>query len=367
MKRSFANIFTSRSIFFFLFLLLFTSNSYSQSLTAEQIYKKVSDAVVVVHAYDENNRLASQGSGVVLNDKGYVVTNYHVLSGNDRLEILHGKQVVPYVDIIGIDVEKDILILKIDAKRFPAIEIGDSRNLNIGQRVYAIGSPLGLENSISEGIISGLRSVDEAKRNFIQITASISPGSSSGAIVNDKGELIGISTLTFKDSQNLNFAIPIEDILNTQINNNYSEFYFDIAISKIEAKVFEEALKYLDLAIEIKHAFKAAYKERAKVKSELKDITGAIKDLDKLLNLDPLSEDGYYLRGKIKNGARNYRGAIKDYNKVIELNPNNIQVYKLRGIAKYNASDKEGACSDWFKAKELGSSEVYELIQEHCK
>src|ERR1035437_6929166 len=89
------------------FLFIYSPNSNSQSLSAEQIYKKVSGAVVVIYAYDDNDKLATQGSGVVLNDKDYVVTNYHVLSGNKRIEILHGKKIIPYVDIIGIDVEKD--------------------------------------------------------------------------------------------------------------------------------------------------------------------------------------------------------------------------------------------------------------------
>src|ERR1039458_4265532 len=160
------------NLFFSLFFI-YCSHSYGQSLSAEQIYKKVSGAVVVIHAYDDNDELSKQGSGVVLNDKGYVVTNYHVLSGNKRIEILHGKEIIPYVDIIGIDVDKDILILKIKSKKFSSVKIDNSKSLNIGQRVYAIGSPMGLENSISEGIISGLRSYDELNRNFIQITASI--------------------------------------------------------------------------------------------------------------------------------------------------------------------------------------------------
>ncbi len=156
-------------IYLFAFLFFYSPNFYSQTLTAEQIYKKVSNAVVVIHAYDYDNELSKQGSGVVINDKGYVVTNYHVLAGCDRLEILHNKEIVPYVDIIGIDVEKDILILKIEAKKFPAIKIGDSKSLNIGQRVYAIGSPLGFENTISEGIISGLRSYEESKRILFKL------------------------------------------------------------------------------------------------------------------------------------------------------------------------------------------------------
>ena len=175
------NFFLSKlNIFLYSFLLFYSTNIYCQTLSAEQIYKKVNDAVVVIHAYDYNNHLSKQGSGVVINEKGYVVTNYHVLAGNDRLEVLHNKEIVPYVDIIGIDVEKDILILKIEEKKFPAIKIGDSKSLIIGQRVYAIGSPLGFENTISEGIISGLRSYEESGKNFIQITASISPGSSGG-------------------------------------------------------------------------------------------------------------------------------------------------------------------------------------------
>ena len=133
----------------FLLLYIYPSNIYSQTLSAEKIYEKVKDAVVVILAYDYSDELAAQGSGVVLNDKGYVVTNYHVLSGNKQLEIMHGEEIIPYVDIIGIDVEKDILILKIEEKKFPAIKMGDVKNLKVGQRVYAIGSPLGFENTLS--------------------------------------------------------------------------------------------------------------------------------------------------------------------------------------------------------------------------
>ena len=201
-------------IFTLIFFFLLSGNLSSQTLSAEQIYEKIKDAVVVILAYDYSNELAKQGSGVVLNDKGYVVTNYHILSGCERLEIMHGKEIIPYVDIIGINVEKDILILKIEQKKFPSVKLGDVKLLKVGQRVYAIGSPMGFENTISEGIISGLRSYEDLRKNYIQITASISSGSSGGAILNDKGELIGISTLTAKEGQNLNFAVPIDEVLN---------------------------------------------------------------------------------------------------------------------------------------------------------
>lgn len=190
-----------------------------QSLSAEKIYQKVKDAVVVVFGYNSDDELISQGSGVVLNDKGYVVTNYHVLEGCERLEIMHDNDEIPYADIVGIDPDKDILIIKIYDKRFPSIKLGNVQSLKVGQRIYAIGNPMGFENTISEGIISGLRNFQESGINYIQITASISHGSSGGAVVNDKGELIGISTSTIEDGQNLNFAIPIDEVINIKIGS----------------------------------------------------------------------------------------------------------------------------------------------------
>lgn len=407
MIRSFYYIFNARKVLFLSFLLLYSHNSNGQSLTAEQIYKKVSGAVVVVHAYNDNDELAAQGSGVVLNDKGYVVTNYHVLSGNSKLKILHGKEIIPYVDIIGIDVEKDILILKIEAKKFPAIKTGDSKSLNIGQRVYAIGSPMGLENSISEGIISGLRSVDELKRNFIQITASISPGSSGGAVVNDKGELIGISTLTAKVGQNLNFAIPIDDILKVEIgsyskNQAYKDFeLFDKAFNASEKKDYHGAIKYYSdfiekypndatafynrgnakrnledyrgavedytKTIEIKPNHAEAYCNRGSTKGKLEDYRSAIQDFSLCIELNPKFAEAYYNRGLTKANLEDYRGAIQDYNITIELSPKDVTTYIYRGFAKNKLRDIDGACQDWSKAGELGNYDAYDLIKKYCK
>ncbi|KAF0142137.1 MAG: TPR repeat-containing protein [Stygiobacter sp.] len=407
MKHISANLFTPKIISIILFLLIYSPNTFSQSLTAEQIYKKVSNAVVVVHAYDENNRLASQGSGVVLNDKGYVVTNYHVLSGNDRLEILHGKEVVPYVDIIGIDVEKDILILKIDAKKFPSVKVGDSKNLNIGQRVYAIGSPMGLENSISEGIISGLRSVDELQRNFIQITASISPGSSGGAVVNNKGELIGISTLTAKEGQNLNFAIPIDDVLNVEIssyskNNAYKNFelffkgseaidkndysaairyfslyiqkypnnevaHYNLGISKVRLKNYQSAIQDFNKAVELNPNFTDAYINRGIAKYYFEDYKGAIQDYSKAIEINPNIVEAYCNRGIAKYNLEDYEGAVQDCNKAIEINPDIADAYYNRGNAKLGLADKNGACLDWNKSLELGYTKASDLIIKYCQ
>jgi tetratricopeptide (TPR) repeat protein len=343
------------SIIYLLFLFLYSNNSYSQSLSAEQIYKKVSGAVVVILAYNDNNELSTQGSGVVLNDKGYVVTNYHILSGNKRIEILHGKNIVPYVDIIGIDVEKDILILKIEAKKFPAVKLGQSNSLRVGQKVFAIGSPMGLENTITEGIISGLRNYDELRRNFIQISASISSGSSGGAILNSKGELIGISTLTIKEGQNLNFAIPIDDILKVfktsySKNDQFKNFeLFKLGYDANENKNYQQALKYFSRYLSKNPQDARAYYQRGISKMQLKDYSGSIQDYNKSIELNSKDEYPYLFRAFIKLDLENYKDALQDCNKAIEINPAFEAAYYQRGILKSRLKDDAGAINDFNK------------------
>ena len=352
-------------IFFFSFFLLLNGNIQSQSLSAEQIYEKVKDAVVVILAYDYADELSAQGSGVVLNDKGYVVTNYHVLSGNERLEIMHGEEIVPYVDIIGIDVEKDILIIKIEENKFPSVKIGDVKSLKVGQRVYAIGSPMGFENTISEGIISGLRSYKEQRKNYIQITASISSGSSGGAVVNDKGELIGISTLTVSDGQNLNFAIPIDEVLNVEIgsyskNNAFKDFeLFEKGISEFKDGDYESAVKYFSHFIKFYPNYEQAYYNRGLSKYYLGNYYEAIEDYNKAIEINPKDEDIYINRGNVNSDLYNYTEAIQDYNRSIAINPLNADAFYNRGNLKNSQEDYYGAITDYNKAIEINSYHFY--------
>jgi len=398
-KYKFISIFIMISIFL-------NGNIYGQKLNAEQIYEKVKDAVVVILAYDYSDEPTKQGSGVVLNDKGYVVTNYHVLSGCERIEIVHGEEIIPYVDIIGIDVEKDILILKIDEKKFPSVKIGDIKKLKVGQRVYAIGSPMGFENTISEGIISGLRSYNELSKNYIQVTASISHGSSGGAVVNDNGELIGISTLTVSDGQNLNFAIPIDDVLNVEIGSYSSRNAFkDFELFRKGGDAWEkgnynEAIEYYSLFLEIFPDNDIAYNNRGVAKLNMGDYRSALSDLNKSIELSPDDASAYTIRGTIKNKLSDYYGALQDYNIAIELNPSDpvtfyergrnkfhlndlvgaikdfsaaidlypdySEAYYDRAITKHRMKDIAGACLDLSKAGELGYYEAYNIIKQIC-
>jgi len=281
-----------------------------------------------------------------------------------------------------------------------------SSSLKVGQKVYAIGSPLGFENSMSEGIISGLRNYDEMERNLIQITASISPGSSGGAVVNDKGELIGISTLSAKEGQNLNFAIPIDDVLSVELisyseSDAYKNFeWFYKGKDAFEKNDYNNAIKYFTSFIEKYPNSEVAYNYRGGAKGQLKNFNGAIQDFNKAIEIDPNYAKAYYNRGLARGKKGERRSAIHDYNKAIEINPNYASAYgsrslakvllkdyigslkdinkaikidpntginyKTRGLTKMLLKDKYGACLDWSKAGELGDYESYNLIKKYC-
>jgi hypothetical protein len=193
----------------FICLFLFMSiNSFA--VTASKVYEKTKDAIVVVYALDKHQQVQSQGSGVVV-DNGVLLTNKHVVDGADSVKIYYKSNLYD-VEIAGFTVGLDVAVLyfdKNDVKIQPIMVA--SKKEKIGSRVYALGSPKGLELTLSDGIISSYRNED------IQITAPISPGSSGGALLSDNGALLGITTFKVAGGENLNFAIDIHAILDKKI------------------------------------------------------------------------------------------------------------------------------------------------------
>lgn len=181
--------------------------------TAEEVYSSCSSSVFYLKIYDRNNILIESGSGFFIDADGKAVTNYHVITDaySATIKTTDGKEY--NVDsVLGYDSVKDIAIIKIDGKGFTPVTIGDSDAVKGGQKVYAIGSPYGLENSISDGIVSYPNRVLEDGLTYIQITDPLSPGNSGGALINTSKEVIGITSSGYTDAQNINFAIPINEI-----------------------------------------------------------------------------------------------------------------------------------------------------------
>ena len=152
------------------------------------------------------------GSGVIISSDGYIVTNNHVVDGADELLVTLNDNKEYSARIIGADATTDLALIKIDAKQLPAITIANSDNAKVGEWVLAVGNPLGLNNTVTAGIVSAkARSMGQGVQSMIQTDAAINQGNSGGALVNARGELIGINAMIYSQTGSnigYGFAIP---------------------------------------------------------------------------------------------------------------------------------------------------------------
>lgn len=173
------------------------------------LYKQASPAVVLIEAIGPDGKPVKTGSGLLVSSDGKLLTNYHVISHAKQATVrLANGDAYDLVQVLAVDKRKDIAYLKIPAVDLPFAKLGRSNTVEIGETVFSIGSPLGLQNTLSQGLVSGIRDMDGYK--LFQMSAPISPGSSGGPVFNGAGEVIGIAVLTIEGGQNLNFAIPID-------------------------------------------------------------------------------------------------------------------------------------------------------------
>ena len=181
-------------------------------LSLKAILAREGPAVVLIETHDEDGTENSQASGIVLSRDGLIVTNLHTLESACEVLVHTGGQAKESV-VTGVTFGEDghdLVILHVQGLRLTPATLGNSTTLSIGDKVVAIGNPMGLENSVSEGIVSGKRHLNGEE--LIQTTVPISPGSSGGGLYDSLGRLVGITTSTLRESQNLNFAIPVEQV-----------------------------------------------------------------------------------------------------------------------------------------------------------
>ena len=190
-----------------LVFLLFYGIVAANAQTPQQIAQKALASTVLLVMEDTNGQPLSLGSGFFVRN-GQVATNLHVVKGASRgyAKLISQKTKYNIEGITAVDAERDLVILNIPVPGAQVISLGNSDTVQVGEPIYAVGNPRGLEGTFSQGIISSIRKVGTDK--ILQLTAPISPGSSGGPVLNDKGQVIGVSVATFRGGQNLNFAIP---------------------------------------------------------------------------------------------------------------------------------------------------------------
>ena len=191
-------------------------------MTPAQVYAQCVNSVVAING--TSNQGSSSGSGFILSEDGYVVTNYHVVEGQSKLTVVTSNGSKYSAEYIGGNEANDIAVIKMDAQGMPSVTIGKSSELVVGEQVAAIGNPLGqLASTLTVGYISAkdrIVATDGTQINMLQTDAAINPGNSGGPLFNMKGEVIGITSAKYSGTTNsgatiegIGFAIPIDDVL----------------------------------------------------------------------------------------------------------------------------------------------------------
>ncbi len=240
--------------------------SYAEAVALKAMPSVVSIAVEQTTVNPFSGRSTTQvvgnGSGVIIRENGYILTNDHVIAGADGLTVTIGVETVP-AEVVGRDPSSDLAVIRVDRTGLPAIEIGSSASLRVGQPVVAIGSPFGLDQSVTTGIVSALGRTSlmesaeaqiTAYTSLIQTDAAINPGNSGGALTDAEGKLIGINTLIqtggTAQSAGVGFAIPVDyaltiagDLIDT---GSADHPYLGISSMTINSQVAERYLLPVD-------------------------------------------------------------------------------------------------------------------------
>jgi len=226
---------------YFVFYFITIVSLLEAQITPQQIAQKAFKSTVLISINDKNQQPLSLGSGFIIGNN-LIATNHHVIEngGGGFVKLIGSDRKYPITGIIEKSERRDLAILVVNGLIAPKLPFGDFNKVEVGEVVYAIGNPSGLEGTFSQGIVSGIRNIGDEK--LLQITAPISPGSSGGPVVNSNGEVIGVAVATLTNGQNLNFAIPVNYLNDLYLNGNKLPKPFSDATSPNSTDSFFESL-----------------------------------------------------------------------------------------------------------------------------
>jgi tetratricopeptide (TPR) repeat protein len=364
--------------------VIISSESSAQENQLKDVIKRVMPATVLVVTYDASGQILFQGSGFFVSEKGEVITNYHVMSGaNSAVVKLPDGSVYKIIDVLAEDITSDLIKLKVDTDGSKVQCLPLNKALaEVGEKIVVIGSPQGLESTVSDGIVSAVRVV-EGFGNIIQITAPISPGSSGSAVVNMKGEVVGVASAQILEGQNLNFVVPAgkitelkerkqaiarkDDSAKVQADDIYSYilgmfYYFKNDYEKAlpffkqylqthpdsfsdawfyagfcygELGLRQEAIQAFKQAIKLKPDFAEAYYNLGRAYGNLGFWQEAIEAFKQAIRLEPDYAEEYYGLGWAYGNLNLWQEALQAYKQAVRLEPDYAEAYNNLGGA-YN-------------------------------
>jgi tetratricopeptide (TPR) repeat protein len=319
----------------------------SQDLLPELV-RRIKPSAVAIETFDARGEKLARGSGFFI-DTDRIITNRHVIEGAHRAEV-HSSNgtVIPVKGVLAVDAEGDIALLKIDA---PTPQVRplplDKTSPQEGESVVVIGNPLGLEGSVTNGIVSAVRDIPTFGR-IIQITAPISSGSSGSPVVNMQGQVIGIATLQVTGGQSVNFAIPSERISQLQASTLMSlpdlmaasgrnkrakavQFFRD-GLSFLSKDDCEKALPYFEKAVDSDSNYAEAWAQSGFCNEKLGRHAEALEASKKAVNLRP-SAESYFNIGLANFYLKQYKDAAEGYRQSIRIDPyNSADAYYALGL-----------------------------------
>src|SRR5689334_17523947 len=307
------------------------------------LVRRIKPSAVAIETFDARGEKLSRGSGFFI-DKDRVVTNRHVIDGAYRAEVhLNSGNNFPVKNVIAIDAEGDVALLRVDAPPNLVRPLSlDRTSPQEGESIVVIGNPFGLEGSVTNGIVSAVRDIPGFGR-IIQITAPISPGSSGSPVVNMHGQVIGVATLQITGGQSVNFAIPSERIAQldrTATENSPQQSlaelvtatsrnkrakaveYFRGGLTFLSKDDCQNALPYFQKATESDAGYAEAWAQAGFCHEKLGRHADAVEASKKAVSIRP-SPESYFNLGLANYYLKQYRESEQAYRQAIKLDPYN--------------------------------------------
>jgi tetratricopeptide (TPR) repeat protein len=315
-----------------------------------RLVQQVQPAVVTVVTYDMNGAVADLGSGFFLDANGHLITNYHVLKGAYRAEVkTYNGRKYPVELVVAENEQADIIKVRISIaeQEFHWVRLTDQEP-SIGERILVVGSPLGLEQTVSEGIVSAVRDLPVVGKVF-QLSAPISQGSSGSPVVNMNGRVVGVVSFQAVMGQNLNFAVASQGVLNLKNMDkalSLSEWTYDISRKtprlaeelckkgfnfSIRGK-FKEALSYYKEAAEKSPGDALAWYGLGSCYVGLDEPEAAIAAFQQAVRADPQNPAPYYNLGRYYGTLERYKEAVSSYQKAVAVDPDHAMSHFDLGI-----------------------------------
>lgn len=319
--------------------------------TASQVFKQDSPSVVVVLTYDANGKATELGSGVRLPD-GAVATNCHVLKDGTTYKVRYQNKTYP-ATLAKSDWNRDVCTLTVPHLSAPPVVLGSTKDLQTGATVFAIGAPEGLQLSLSEGIVSSLRSVSGG--SYIQTTAAISPGSSGGGLFDDQGRLLGLTSFYVSNGQQLNFALPVEWVEALPYGPTQGVAQGASEVDWINRAAALEAKGDWNGLLVLARRWTAAFPESALARGMLGEAyyhsgrhRQAIDAFHEALRINPRLESAWYNLGVAYGNSSQRMRAIDAYREALRINPRDEAAWYNLGVA-YDDSDQNTQAIDAYR------------------